>query len=546
MAAFLVRALGLPAGTGSARFVDDDDSLFEADIEALAAAGITRGCNPPANDRFCPDQDVTRGQMAAFLVRALDLTGGSDDFVDDDESEFEADIAALAAAGITRGCDPPANTRFCPDDSVTRGQMAAFLARALGLGQVTVWTFEEVAGDVLNPERGFHGDAEILDETDLSWLRDRGHSLVRAYIRLDDWRNAPLPQTLLDDLTSALEVARQSGVKVILRFAYNFGNDDDAPLDRVLEHLDQLEPVLAANSDVVAVYQAGFIGWWGEWHSSTNDLDTPENKATILAALLDAIPADRMVQLRYPGDIIDNYPDPVTSDEAFSGSDVARVGHHNDCWLSNEEDSGTYYPPERAEEFKSYLEASTEWTAMGAETCQLTPEEHRSDCPTTLEELERFHFSYVNRDFYEPDITRWETEGCLDEIEARLGYRFHIEEAALPSTVPAGGRLVGRLDVANLGWASPYNPRPVYLVLDSGSAREVIELDVDPRRWAPGTTTRIRFDLPAPDDGTYTMALWMPDAALADDPRFSVRLASDDVWDDTEGWNILGEVTVGS
>ena len=72
MAAFLVRALGLTDG-GSTDFVDDDGSTFEADIEKLAAAGITKGCNPPANDRFCPKDYVTRETMAAFLVRAMPL-----------------------------------------------------------------------------------------------------------------------------------------------------------------------------------------------------------------------------------------------------------------------------------------------------------------------------------------------------------------------------------------------------------------------------------------------------------------------------------------
>jgi hypothetical protein len=69
MAAFLVRALGL--GPGSAVFEDVEGSVFAEDIAALADAGITRGCNPPANDSFCPDDPVTRGQMAAFLHRAL-------------------------------------------------------------------------------------------------------------------------------------------------------------------------------------------------------------------------------------------------------------------------------------------------------------------------------------------------------------------------------------------------------------------------------------------------------------------------------------------
>jgi hypothetical protein len=130
MAAFLNRALSLPAGSGDP-FVDDDDSIFENDIEALAAAGITKGCNPPTNDKFCPNAFVKRGQMAAFLNRALSLPAGSGDpFVDDDDSIFENDIEALAASGITKGCNPPTNDRFCPGSSVTRGQMAAFLHRA--------------------------------------------------------------------------------------------------------------------------------------------------------------------------------------------------------------------------------------------------------------------------------------------------------------------------------------------------------------------------------------------------------------------------------
>jgi hypothetical protein len=114
-------------------FVDDNGNIFEADIEWLAGEGITKGCNPPANDRFCPDDYVTRGAMAAFLVRALGYTddGGGNLFVDDDGSVFENDIDRLGTAGVTKGCNPPANDRFCPNAYVTRGAMAAFLHRAL-------------------------------------------------------------------------------------------------------------------------------------------------------------------------------------------------------------------------------------------------------------------------------------------------------------------------------------------------------------------------------------------------------------------------------
>jgi hypothetical protein len=134
MAAFIHRALAeLPTSGDVGEFVDIANSVFVVDIEWLAATGVTRGCNPPSNDRFCPGDSVTRGQMAAFLVRALGLTATDGSaFTDDDGSVFEDDIERLAAAGITRGCNPPSNTLFCPDDPVTRAQMAAFLHRSLG------------------------------------------------------------------------------------------------------------------------------------------------------------------------------------------------------------------------------------------------------------------------------------------------------------------------------------------------------------------------------------------------------------------------------
>ena len=132
MAAFLVRALALPA-TSIDFFIDDAGSVFEGDINRLAAAGVTNGCNPSgSNTRFCPDTPLTRAQMAAFLARAMGYTttGAGDIFIDDDSSIFETDIDKLATADVTRGCNPPANDRYCPDAPVSRAQMAAFLHRA--------------------------------------------------------------------------------------------------------------------------------------------------------------------------------------------------------------------------------------------------------------------------------------------------------------------------------------------------------------------------------------------------------------------------------
>jgi hypothetical protein len=124
MASFLVRAAGLPRSSVD-HFVDDDSSIHENDINALASARVTGGCTA---NRYCPSASVSRGQMASFLVRVLGLPPTSTDyFTDDGASIHENDINALARAGITGGCS---STSFCPQAAVRRGEMAAFLHRA--------------------------------------------------------------------------------------------------------------------------------------------------------------------------------------------------------------------------------------------------------------------------------------------------------------------------------------------------------------------------------------------------------------------------------
>ena len=115
-------------------FVDDNDSVHEGYLNALAASGLIVGCNPPENDHVCPDRPVTRGEFATVLARALGMTSRSDtgQFEDLDTSVHRSSIEVLARRGVIRGCNPPANSQFCPGSPVTRGAMAAFLHRALG------------------------------------------------------------------------------------------------------------------------------------------------------------------------------------------------------------------------------------------------------------------------------------------------------------------------------------------------------------------------------------------------------------------------------
>ena len=136
MAVWLVRVLdgADPEPIDASRFVDVDAELWWAPFaDRLFELEVTVGCRTePA--RFCPERNVIRAQMATFLKRAFDLEPAASAGFTDVEADgtHSANIDALAAAGITVGCrrDP---LRYCPDRDVNRAQMATFLARALGL-----------------------------------------------------------------------------------------------------------------------------------------------------------------------------------------------------------------------------------------------------------------------------------------------------------------------------------------------------------------------------------------------------------------------------
>jgi hypothetical protein len=132
MAAFISRARGLTETSGSVPYDDVAGNTFEADIDRIVTAGIGFGCDA---DSYCPGRPLLREEMAEMLVRAFgyDNPEGIDHFVDDEASLFEESINKLASHDITLGCNPPTNDMFCPDRTLSRGEMASFFVRAKDL-----------------------------------------------------------------------------------------------------------------------------------------------------------------------------------------------------------------------------------------------------------------------------------------------------------------------------------------------------------------------------------------------------------------------------
>jgi len=470
-------------------------------------------------------------------------------------------IAWAVAALLFLGCGDDGTTLDAGQDAGRDGGGADARTDAQSvpdastmLAPTTTVDYLADGADILNPERGFHGGGDLVTGRNFSYVRDEGYTLMRAYIRFDDYRDQPVPDAVLTDIGAGLDAVRAAGLKVIPRVAYNFGFADDAPKAQILEHIAQLQPIFEDYQDVIFTLQAGFIGAWGEWHASTHGLDNPTDREDILEALFAALPASRTVQVRTPNYKLDIYGEmPLSAAEAYSGTSRARLGHHNDCFLANASDAGTYTPGSTGwtvDQWKSWLADDTRYAPMGGETCQVSISENRTDCPTALAELEQLHFTYLNPSFYEPTLDRWRTEGCFDEVTRRLGYRFTLQEADVPAAVRPGGQFVLRFVLHNDGWASLTNARPLFVVLEGDSDRFEVRLaDVDPRDWAAGQDAEVtvRLELPATmPAGSYRLALWLPDdaTALRARPEYSVRFANDATWNVAAGTNELATVDV--
>jgi hypothetical protein len=401
-------------------------------------------------------------------------------------------------------------------------------------------TFTEDPADVLGPERGFYAGIDLLAGDSYDSVRANGMTLALALVHLDAYRASALDPALLDQLTAGFARVRAAGIKVILRFNYNDGpvGAADASLAQITGHIAQLQPILAANADVIAFMQAGFIGAWGEWHDSTNGLDTDANHLAVITALLEALPAKRMVQVRTPELVDAMFPGgPIADGDAFSGQPRARIGHHNDCFLASDTDFGTYVDP--IEQWKDYIASDARFTPMGGETCNV--DSPRSDCPSATAEMARLHTTFVNSEYQADVLASWTTQGCMADVHGKLGYRLVLESARHSEATKPGGRLRLELALRNDGYASPLNPRPLRVVLDAPGTQRVATLTADVRRWLPGpqqiaVTLRVPSDL-AP--GSYRLSVWAPDPDLEDRPDYALRFANTGVFDAASGLQVI-------
>ena len=457
-----------------------------------------------------------------------------------------------------------------------------------------------------NPERGFYRYfesrsssnppdlwtvADLQDTDAVDWLEAPEEATITqiyCLFYLDTFLDREISKTFLDHIRANLTTIRNTGRKCILRFAYIWDNDDDdatddgntdangdgirdilqddnwdtePDLDQLLAHIDQLKPILQDYSDVIAVMQAGFIGISGEWYYTDHFVADPTDPDTISAVqherrkqvvmrLWETLPVTRTIALRTPQlkKMMFGRTTPITRPEAFKNTPIARIGFHNDAFLNSYGDSGTF----ESDADRTYLQAESLYLGMGGEVNEPDPPGVPSrSCANAVSEMRKYHWSYINTDYYIPTLQDWRNGGCIHNasniagsILDRLGYRFVLKRGIYPTMAKPGGKLAVRIELTNEGFAAPYNKRSVYLVLRNTSTNinsYSALLPDDPRLWLTGQTHVISRTVTLPTTlpvGNYALYLHLADPAttLRNLPAYAIRLANANLWPATN-WN---------
>ncbi len=437
------------------------------------------------------------------------------------------------------------------------------------IGQTTTVNYTGSNAIFANPERGFYRWAGTysnnhtpLVQSDLEDLYTNNKiSVIFRIFYLPNFKNSALSNTYLQKIEADFNTIRNAGLKCVVRFAYtddyNNGNPPfgDASKYWVLYHINQLKPILQNHADIILTLHAGFIGVWGEWYYSdffgcealapltTQNIN---DRREVMDSLLAAVPDKRMVSLRTPEMKKLMYDltipeDSITLADAYNKTALARIAAHNDCFLADWND---YTFADTTAE-KPYWAAETRYLVMGGETCE--DNATYTNCVNAIKEMKRFHWTYCN-DSYHPDVlSRWQTEGCYDDMERNLGYRFKLLSGTFTNTAAMGDAVIIELNLKNEGFAACFNTRQVQLILRNTTTNTdyVAPLQhTDPRYWFSGPsltitdTVGIGCNMP---NGTYALYLNIDDTEtnLQTNPKYAIQLANTGLYEVSTGYNKL-------
>ncbi|MDR2564001.1 MAG: DUF4874 domain-containing protein [Prevotellaceae bacterium] len=459
-----------------------------------------------------------------------------------------------------------------------------------------------------NPDRGFHVEVDyFLHNLKEPWrdvyypdgfvdeklgtyrAENDGVTLTQMYIYLTEWTTRDIPQTGLNSLQTMFDKLKTDGQKAILRFAYKWDGEGSTSGSEtptwVERHLTQLKPLLQQNLGLIAAMQAGFVGTWGEWHSSPMDNNQPA-KNRVVNALMDAYPAPYCIEMRHP-----RYKNALTLQNE---SNRTRIGFANDYFTTGEHrlspdndfcfgdpayielknESHTYYVSGEIP-----YSGSTDWefnAIMKPENVVTTLRDHHYSAFDISQNFDLNISSWkrvkvypawlkqykilFSDDYFKNDEQETVSRSFYDFVRDHLGYRLNLLDSS--KITAEGSTLKYDLKLSNTGFATVLNPKPVYLVFINESnsvVKEILLTDVNPHDWQPfdpavksyeALIHSISGSVNTALSGKHKVGIWIPDgqSPLVHNNRYDLKFAPSDLvshWTDAESKytvNVIGEL----
>ena len=387
---------------------------------------------------------------------------------------------------------------------------------------------------IFNPERGFSKFTETNPEpnyTQLSLSTLNGYkngvdkiSVIYRGFYLPSTET--IPQSYIDKMQIDFDRLRQSGLKVIVRFAYTRSTSCTTcqpTKSIILSHITQLANVINTNKDVIVTVQAGFIGAYGEYYYTNSSEFGDENylnytqtqwnnRKEIFDSMLLNFDESIPLQLRYP----------YAKTTMYGQSYIPRIGFFNDAFLNTYGDEGFFPIGQNANPTQQQINQVITQTVNEPMIGETNGVSDRTNGANALVEMDLYNWSIINKDYYIPVITSWQNDGTYTTINKRLGYRFSLKH----STFSFEDDILNvSIDIRNDGFTTPFKKRKVYLLLNDYQ----FEIDTNIKEWS-STTLTSQIDTSNLPVGVYNAYLWIPDEENQNRAEYSIQLANVGTW----------------
>jgi hypothetical protein len=419
----------------------------------------------------------------------------------------------------------------------------------------------EINVDVYNPERGIYEQRHTkvseyapLDVPDLVRCREvKKEALVLRMFNLDALKETEIiPEDVKQKIDNDFATAREAGIKLIVRFCYTEDPKlPDASKKVVLAHINQLKPIIFKNHDVIFAVQAGFIGTWGEWYYTNEDFGNKghindiqsQNRKEVVQGLLDMIPHERFLLMRTPQYKMKylGHNRTITNSDVQARSESFRIGFHNDAFLADETDMGTY----TCDSDKTYFAFDSRYVPVLGETCKPGPQ---ANGQRAINQLSYYHWNALNRQYHPDVIKGWKEDNTYPEIKSRLGYRYILIKAEVDHYPSLDKPVKLNLTILNDGFSISIYPKTFFVIIENKetSERFTIQPDKNPeiRLWYPDETVEvpITFSLASvnPPTGKYNVYLDISDYQFLHRPEYRVVFSNIGVEEPETRLNNLG------